>query len=80
MVSSYEDIMGTPMDPSDHPATNVKPATQQYAGDVLPIAGEKSMGSGQDSRAVDYALGNKTDSKVISIGKGTLGSWAKRQK
>lgn len=37
MVNSYEEIMGTPMDPEDHSANNMKAPTQQYAGDVTPL-------------------------------------------
>lgn len=79
MVSSYDSIMGTPMDPGDHPATNVKPATQQYAGDVLPIPGEQSMGPGATSAAAGYAVGKQRDPKVLSIGMPTLRNWATRQ-
>lgn len=67
----------------DHPATNLEEADGSQQGqqvaDVVPLAGEKSMGSGQDSRAVDYALGKKSSPNVISIGTSTLGSWARRQ-
>jgi len=68
-----------PMKQEDHDSHNMSDATEQYAGDVLPMPGEKSMGSGQDSRAVDYALGKKTSPGVSSIGNSTLGSWARRQ-
>lgn len=77
--SSTDVSPGTPMDPGDHPAHNKPQATQHYAGDVLPINGEQSMGSGQDSRAVDYALGKSKDPKVIPIGNSTLRNWAVRQ-
>lgn len=35
MSTSYEEIMGSPIDPGDHPATNVPQATQHYAGEVV---------------------------------------------
>lgn len=41
MVNSYDDMMGSETDPSDHPATNVPQATQHYAGDVVPIRDTK---------------------------------------
>lgn len=66
------------MKQDDHPAHDVPDATEQYAGDVLPIAGELSMGSGQDSRAVDYALGKKTDPKVTPMPISKTRDWAKR--
>jgi hypothetical protein len=71
-------MMGTETDPSDHPATSMPNATQHYAGDVIPMPGEKSMGSGLDSRAVDYAIGKKTDPKVVPMPIGTTHGWAKR--
>lgn len=37
MVSSYDDIMGEPMDVDTHPARQIPEATQSYAGDVLPL-------------------------------------------
>lgn len=37
MVNSYDDMMGEPSDPEDHPANNMPQATQHYAGDVVPI-------------------------------------------
>lgn len=37
MTNSYEDMMGTAMDPGDHPSHNVPQASQHYAGDVLPL-------------------------------------------
>lgn len=81
MVSSYEEIMGTPMDPGDHPATNVPDATEHHDGtkmaDVTP---GPSGGSGQDSRAVDYALGKEKDPKIKSIGMDALKGWAGRQR
>jgi hypothetical protein len=72
MSSQYDEIMGSPMDPGEHAATSVPQANQHYAGDVLPIPGELSMGPGQDSRAVDYALGKAKDPKVLPIGDKTL--------
>ncbi len=79
MANSYDDMMGSPQDPGDHEAANVPQATQHYAGDVLPIPGEQSMGGGQDSRAVDYATGKTKDPKVLPIGNDTLRGWAKRK-
>jgi len=78
MAISYDDMQGSPMDPSDHSASNTPQATQHYAGDVLPIPGELSMGSGQDSRAVDYATGKAKDPKVLPIGNDTLRGFHKR--
>lgn len=51
----------------------------QMAGDVIPIAGEKSMGSGQTPSAAGYAVGKESDPKVQSIGMSTLQGWAQRQ-
>lgn len=31
-------MMGTAMDPEDHPSNNMPTATQHYAGDVIPIS------------------------------------------
>lgn len=67
-----------PMAQEDHPAHNIPAATEQYAGDVLPIPGEQSMGSGMDSRAVDYAIGKKTDPKITPMPRSTTNDWAKR--
>jgi len=60
----------------DHPAHNMPDATEQYAGDVMdgPMGG-----TGQDSRAVQYALGQKKDPKILPIGNSTLSGWARRQ-
>lgn len=69
------DSPGSPMDPEDHPAHNVPQATQHYAGDVLPMPGDRSMGSGETYGAEAYALGQKTDPKVSSIGRAALKSW-----
>lgn len=66
------------MSQDDHPSHNIPDATEQYAGDVLPIAGELSMGAGQDSRAVDYALGKKTDPKVTPMPMGKTKEWNDR--
>lgn len=77
---SYEDMMGSPMDPHNHPATDVPQATQHYAGDVLPMPGEKSMGAGNTGDSIDYALGKKSNPKVQSIGAPALKSWADRKK
>lgn len=35
MVSSYDDIMGEPMDVDTHPSRQMPQPTQQYAGDVI---------------------------------------------
>lgn len=48
----------------------------RMAGDVLPIAGERSMGPGNDSRAVEYALGKKSDPKITPMPMSTTKSWA----
>lgn len=66
------------MSQDDHPAYNMPGPTEQYAGDVLPMPGEKSMGSGLDSRAADYAVGKKTDPKVVPMPIDTTRGWAKR--
>jgi len=65
-----------PMKQEDHDSHNMPDASEHYAGDVMdgPLGG-----IGQDSRAVEYALGQKKDPKVIPIGNATLGSWARRQ-
>lgn len=78
MSGSYEDIMGEPMDVDTHPARQMPPATQSYAGDVLPIAGERSMGGGEDSRAASYATGQAKDPKVIPMPMSNNSAWAKR--
>lgn len=77
MVNSYEGLMGTAMDPEDHDATDVPTATKHYAGDVLPMPGDRSMGSGNTSTAVDYATGKASDPKVLPIGDKALRSWVK---
>lgn len=79
MTGSYDDMQGTPMDPMDHPAYDKPDATVHYAGDVLPMPGEKSMGAGQTSSSVDYATGKKKDPKVQSIGLDVLKGWAGRK-
>lgn len=83
MVNSYDNMMGDPMDPGDHPATNVPQATQHYAGDVVPMGIAPSQQSSQnasDSRieAHSYALGTEKSPKVLSIGNTTLKNWADR--
>ena len=78
MATQYDEMMGSQSDPADHPATSMPQASQHYAGDVLPIPGELSMGPGQDSRAVDYALGKAKDPKVLPIGNDTLRGFHKR--
>lgn len=79
MVNSYDDIMGEPMDVDTHPAQSMPQATEHYAGDVLPMPGDRSMGSGETSRAVDYATGKAKDPKVKSIGMDVLKGWAGRK-
>lgn len=69
-----------PMDQEDHPSYNIPPATQQYAGDVLPMAGEQSMGSGPTTQAADYAVGKKSDPKVLPMPMSTTKGWADRVK
>lgn len=66
------------MKQDDHPAHDMPDATEQYAGDVLPIAGELSMGSGTDNRALDYARGVKTDPKITPMPRGVLKTGAER--
>jgi len=75
MVNSYDDIMGEPMDVSTHPAHNVPNATQHYAGDVVD---GPSGGAGEDSRAVQYAVGNSKDPKVLPMPMTTNSAWARR--
>ncbi len=48
---------------------------QQMAGDVVPLAGEKSMGPGQTPDAAGYATGQQTAPNVQSIGTPTLQQW-----
>lgn len=45
----------------------VDSGSTKMAGDVIPLAGEKSMGGGPDPRALDYARGIKSDPQVITI-------------
>lgn len=80
MVNSYDEMMGDATDPGDMAVSNVPRATQHYAGDVLPMPGERSMGSGNTSTAVDYATGKATDPKVLPIGDKALRSWVKSKK
>lgn len=76
MSSQYDDMQGNPVDVQDHPAHDKPTATQHFAGDVLPMPGEKSMGSGPTYDSLDYALGSKSSPNVVPIGKGPLKSWA----
>lgn len=80
MTGSYDEMMGSPSDPADHPATSMPQATQHYAGDVLPMAGEQSMGSGPTTQAADYAVGKKSDPKVLPMPMSTTKGWADRVK
>lgn len=74
-------------DVADHPDVNLPdpghgPAMQhstQMAGDVIPMKGELSMGSGPDKRAIDYAAGQKSDPKVIPMPATTTINWGRRQ-
>lgn len=75
MVNSYDDMQGDPMDPGDHPSTNMPQASQHYAGDVLPMPGDRSMGGGHTPAAADYATGRTTDPKILPIGDGALRNW-----
>lgn len=77
MVNSYDDMMGDETDPQDHSAHNMPQATQHYAGDVLPMPGDKSMGGGHTPAAADYATGRATDPKVLPIGNAALSNWYK---
>lgn len=75
---------------ADHPDNNLpEPGhprmehSTKMAGDVLPMPGERSLGSpdakyGVDPKAVPYATGQATDPKVLSIGNSTLTGWANR--
>lgn len=74
MSIQYDDMQGSATDVQDHPAHDLPTATQHYAGDVLPMTGAKGSGSTYDS--LDYALGSKSDPKVVPIGNGALKSWA----
>ncbi len=51
------------------------PTMQQMAGDVIPLAGEKSMGPGETPNAAGYATGQQTAPNVHSIGTPTLQEW-----
>lgn len=68
-----------------HPVDSDMSATVDHwgtrlAGDVLPMPGDRSMGSGQTPAAADYAVGKAQDPKVKSIGMDTLKGWYGRQK
>jgi len=58
----------------DHPDHNLPhqqqpraPQGTEMAGDVIPLPGEKSMGSGQTLKATGYYYGTKTSPNVLSI-------------
>lgn len=72
MAYSNDEMMGSPMDPEDHPATNMPQATQHYAGDVISIPTAPSGNAGPTTDATDYAIGRKTAPNVLSIGNNTL--------
>lgn len=76
---SYSKIIDNDFHPVDSgmEATNDHWGTQTQVADVTP---GPTGGGGEDSRAVDYALGKSKDPKVLSIGNKTLGNWAKRQR
>lgn len=76
MSAQYDDMQGAAQDVQDHPAYNKPDATQHYAGDVIPLSNVAN--DNYDPRATDYALGKKTDPKVVSIPAQTLQSWATR--
>lgn len=64
-----------------HPNDSGLEATNDHWGtQVAEVTQGPTGGGGQDSRAVDYALGKAKDPKVLPIGNKTLGDWAKRQK
>lgn len=74
------------MNQDDHPAHSIPDPTEQYAGDVLPIGTDpyskqspSTLGA-SDASSVDYALGKKSDPKVLSIGRDSLKGWADRVK
>lgn len=61
----------------------VDSGSTQMAGDVLPMPGDRTLGSsstqmGVDANAANYATGTKTEPKVLSIGAKTLTGWANR--
>lgn len=63
-----------------HPLDKGLEATNDHWGtQMADVSSGPTGGSGQDSRAVDYALGKSKDPKVLPIGNKTLGDWAKRQ-
>lgn len=76
MSIQYDDMQGDAMEVSSHPAHDKPTATQHYAGDVLPMPGERSMGGGPTYDSLDYALGSKSNPKVVPIGNGPLKSWS----
>lgn len=78
MVNSYEDMMGSPSDVSDHPAE--KWGKTQVAGDVVQLPPPTGPGRGQSIDAPGYAVGTKKDPQVLSIGMPTLKAWADRKK
>lgn len=74
------------MKQEDHPAHDLPDASEQYAGDVLPIGTDPyartapaAIGASEAS-SVDYALGKKSDPKVLSIGRDNLRNWADKVK
>lgn len=56
----------------------VDSGSTKMAGEVIPLAGEKSMGSGPSPSALDYARGLKTDSQVIRMPEPQMGNSARR--
>lgn len=77
MTTSYDEIMGTPMDPIDHPAYNSKPATQHYDGtklsDVTPLhppgTFSRNTDGGDSVNAVAKGLGVKPPANIIKFPK-----------
>lgn len=63
MVSSYDDIMGEPMDVDTHPARNKPDATQHYAGDVLPFPSSRAT-------PIPQSVGSANAKSMDAIAKG----------
>lgn len=73
MSSSYEDIMGTPMDPGDHPAYNKPDATEHHDGsqlaDVVPLhppgTFSRNTDGGDSVNAVAKGLGMPPPKNIL---------------
>lgn len=63
------DVIDHPDHNLPHPMQPRAPQGVGMAGDVLPMPGEKSMGSGQTLKASGYYSGAKTDPKVTPVKK-----------